>query len=88
MANIEVNEKIMYIDISTSLKSKILKHNYPAGFFKNFLTDFCLSNLNNKVLRVLRSYDNWHSVQNKRINLSIRLAFRVLIANALIIWIE
>ena len=58
MANIEVDEKNMYIDISTSLKCNILMYNYPAGFFKDFLNDFCLSNLKNKVLRALRSYDN------------------------------
>ena len=49
----KVIEKVIHDQTSASLNSRNLLYNYQSGFRKNNSTDYCLSFLNEKSLRVL-----------------------------------
>ena len=49
----KVIEKVIHDQTSASLNSRNLLYNYQSGFRKNHSTDYCLSFLNEKSLRVL-----------------------------------
>ena len=48
-----VIEKVIHDQTSTFLNSKNLQYTYPSGFRKKHSTDFCLSYLNDKILKSL-----------------------------------
>ena len=47
----KVIEKVIHDQTSTFLNSRNLLYNYQSGFRKNHSTDFCLSFLNDKILK-------------------------------------
>ena len=47
----EVIEKVIHDQTSTFLNSRNLLYNYQSGFRKNHSTDYCLSFLNDKILK-------------------------------------
>ena len=47
----QVIEKVIHDQISAFVKSRNLLYNYQSGFRKNHSTDFCLSFLNDKILK-------------------------------------
>ena len=47
----KVIEKVMHYQISAFLNSRNLLYNYQSSFLKNHSTDFCLSFLNDKILK-------------------------------------
>ena len=47
----KVIEKVIHDQTSTFLNSRNLLYNYQSGFCKNHSTDFCLSFLNDKILK-------------------------------------
>ena len=47
----KVIEKVIHDQTSTFLNSKNLLHTYQPGFQKKHSTDFCLSYLNDKILK-------------------------------------
>ena len=49
----KVIEKVIHDQTSASLNSRNLLYNYQSGFRKNHSTEYCLSFLNEKSLRVL-----------------------------------
>ena len=57
----KVIEKDMHYQTSTFLNLKNLLYTYQSGFRKKHSTDFCLSYLNDKILKgFLLGYDDWH----------------------------
>ena len=49
---LKVIEKLIHDQTSTFLNFRNLLYSYQPGFHKNHSTDFCLSFLNNKILKV------------------------------------
>ena len=47
----KVIEKVIHSQTSTFVNYKNLLYNYQSGFCKNHPIDFCLSFLNNKILK-------------------------------------
>ena len=47
----QVIEKVIHDQISAFVKSRNLLYNYQSGFRKNHSTDYCLSFLNDKILK-------------------------------------
>ena len=47
----QVIDKVIHDEISVFVKSRNLLYNYQFGFRKNHSTDFCLSILNDKILK-------------------------------------